>query len=191
MNLTRPLVRQSRQFLSLLSICFIAILGIGSALQSDTVLANDDQFQIGAGDSIVVRIYNEPDLTVEAKVGASGVLRFPLIGDVTVVAKTPKQLSAEIEQAYRNGYLVSPSVSVVIDAFRPFYIRGSVNRPGAYEFEFDMTVDQAIAIAGGLTERASKKDWIILRGEQKQRIEAHEETRIYPGDIIQIEKSFF
>ncbi len=169
----------------------LIVLMFVTGLCSSVANANDDQFQIGAGDSISITVYGEPDLNLQAKIGASGVLRVALIGDIQVIGKTPKQLSKELEDAFEDGYLVQPSVSVVIDSFRPFYIRGSVNRPGSYKFEFDMTVDQAIAIAGGLTERASKNDWLIFRGEQKQRIEASKETRVFPGDIIQIEKSFF
>ncbi len=158
---------------------------------SQHLAANEDRFLIGPGDAIEINVYNESDLRVKAKVGASGIIRIPLIGNVTVIGKTPKQLGSELEAAFDDGYLVNPSVSVVIAAFRPFYIRGSVNKPGSYSFEFDMTVDQAIAVAGGLKDRASKTKWTISRGPEKQKLTATPETSVFPGDIIEIKESFF
>ena len=115
----------------------------------------------------------------------------PLIGEIVVSGKTSKELSEELELAYFDGYLVSPSVSVVIESYRPFFIRGAVGKSGAYQFEYDLTVDQAIAIAGGLKDRASKKNWYVIRGVEKARIKVTKEFRIFPGDILEIEESLF
>lgn len=167
---------------------WLAILFI---LCTQSVLASTDEFKIGPGDVIAISVYNESDLSVRANVGQSGVLKIPLIGDVQVAGKTSKELSQELESAYLDGYLVNPSVSVVIESFRPFFIRGAVSKSGAYKFEYDLTVDQAIAIAGGLKDRASKKDWYVIRGAEKQRIKVTKDARIFPGDILEIEESLF
>jgi polysaccharide export outer membrane protein len=155
------------------------------------ILAQANDFAIGPGDVIKIEVYNEHDLTVRAKVDQSGMLRIPLLGDVNVVGKTSKQLSQELELAYLDGYLVSPSVSVVIESYRPFFIRGAVTRSGIYNFEFNLTVDQAIAIAGGLKDRASKREWYVIRGNEKNRVKVSKESRVFPGDIIEIEESLF
>jgi len=160
-------------------------------LCTQAVFATTDEFKIGSGDVIAISVYNEPDLLVRANVGQSGMLKIPLIGDVLVVGKTSKELSQELEAAYVDGYLVDPSVSVVIESFRPFFIRGAVTKSGAYKFEYDLTVDQAIAIAGGLKDRASKKDWYVIRGTEKKRIKVTKDTRVFPGDILEIEESLF
>lgn len=160
-------------------------------LGSPSAFAATNEFDIGPGDVIAISVYNEPDLSVRANVGQSGVLKIPLIGDVVVVGKTSKALSLELEAAYLDGYLVDPSVSVVIESFRPFFIRGAVSKSGAYKFEYDLTVDQAIAIAGGLKDRASKKDWYVIRGTEKSRIKVSKDSRIFPGDILEIEESLF
>jgi polysaccharide export outer membrane protein len=152
-------------------------------------VAND--YAIGAGDVIVIEVYNERDLSVRAKVYQSGVLRIPLLGDVTVAGKTSKQLSIDLELAYLDGYLVDPSVSVVIESYRPFFIRGAVSQSGIYGFEYNLTVDQAIAIAGGLKDRASKREWYIIRGNEKDRVKVTKESSVFPGDIIEIEESLF
>lgn len=152
---------------------------------------DSESFIIGTGDVIVIEVYNERDLNVKAKVGQSGKLRIPLIGDWLVVGKTPTQLGRELEDAYFDGYLVNPSVSVVIESYRPIYIRGAVQKAGAYKFEYDLTIDQAIAIAGGLKDRASKKDWFVIRGPEKARIKVSKDSKVLPGDIIEIEESLF
>jgi polysaccharide export outer membrane protein len=94
-------------------------------------LAANDEFDIGPGDVIAIKVYNEPDLSVEANISQSGILKMPLIGDIVVTGKTSKELSEELEIAYFDGYLVNPSVSVVIESYRPFFIRGAVNKSGA------------------------------------------------------------
>ena len=153
--------------------------------------ASDEQFLLGPGDVIKIDVYNEPDLALQAKVANSGELRVPLLGNVRVAGKTVQQLNDELESAYLDGYLVNPSVSVVVKAFRPFYVRGAVVSPGAYAFDFDMTVEQAIAVAKGLKDRASKRDWFIIRDSEKTRDKALKGTKVRPGDIIEIEESIF
>jgi polysaccharide biosynthesis/export protein VpsN len=150
-----------------------------------------EKITIGAGDEIIIDVYNEKDLYVRAQVPKSGMLRIPLLGDVKVSGKTTAQLSDYLEQAYLDGYLVTPSVSVLIERFRPFYVSGAVKSAGSYKFELDLTVDQAIAVAGGLKDRASNSAWYVIRGDNKQRIKVNKESRIFPGDILEIEESLF
>lgn len=158
---------------------------------SASLIADEQAFVIDAGDTIAISVYNEPDLNVRVKVEKLGQVKMPLIGNIYVRGKTAQQLAEEIEQAYFDGYLVAPSVAVYIESYRPVYIRGAVVNAGAYDFEFDLTVDQAIASAGGLKDRASKKDWFIIRGVDKQRIPVTKSTVVFPGDIIEIEESLF
>ena len=153
--------------------------------------SSENDFLIGSGDVVIVQVYNEKDLTVRSKVDNTGMLRIPLIGDIVVVGKTTAQLSTELEVAFLDGYLVSPSVSVTIESFRPFYIRGAVRLSGSYPYAFDLTIDQAIAVAGGLKDRASKEKWFIIRGSDKTKIKAKKDTLVLPGDIIEIEESLF
>ena len=167
----------------LLSILIFIVLAVLPRVSA----AND--YTIGAGDVIVIEVYNERDLSVRAKIDTSGVLRIPLLGDVIVTGKTTKQLSIDLEQAYLDGYLVDPSVTAVIESYRPFFIRGAVSQSGVYGFVYNLTVDQAIAIAGGLKDRASKREWYIIRGDEKNRVKVSKESSVFPGDIIEIERS--
>lgn len=153
--------------------------------------AEDEQFVIGVGDKIMVTVYNEPDLTVRARIDKSGVVNFPLLGSLSVSNKTPKQLANELEQQLLDGYLVNPLVSVLIEEYRPFYIQGEVRSPGVYPFSLELTVDQAVAIAGGLKDRASRSGWYIIRGQDKTKLDVEKDSKVLPGDVITIKASLF
>lgn len=165
---------------------------IGAALLLVVVACaqgNEDQYRIDAGDSIAIAVFNEPELSVKAKIAQSGQIRFPLLGDINVLGKTPEELAQEIENALLDGYLVNPDVSVSIETYRPIFVKGAVKKAGSHPFQFELTVEQAIAMAGGLTDRASKSDWYIMR--KGDRIKASKQTTLMPGDVITIGESLF
>ena len=88
-------------------------------LYSSLLIAADEQFMIGVGDRILVTVYNEPDLTVRARIDKSGVVNFPLLGNFSVSNKTPKQLASELEKKLIDGYLVKPLVSALGSNINP------------------------------------------------------------------------
>lgn len=170
---------------------FLSSLLISLVLGGATLASAQQEIPIGVGDIITMDVHLEKDLFLRSRVDASGIVRFPLIGDIRVVDKTVKQLSDDLVTAYKDGYLVNPSIVVQIEVIRPFYVRGAVTYPGSFPFELGLTMEKAIAVAGGETDRASKKNWIVIRGVDKQRIKANADTPILPGDIIEIPESLF
>lgn len=169
--------------LAFIFVCWAALHPVSSPAQQ--------LIPIGVGDIITMDVHLEKDLYLRSRVDASGVVRFPLIGDMQVVGKTVKELSDDLVKAYQDGYLVNPSIVVQIDEIRPFYVRGAVKQPGSFPFELGLTMEKAIAVAGGQTDRASNKNWVIIRGMDKQRIPATVDTPILPGDIVEIPESLF
>jgi len=153
--------------------------------------AND--YKLGAGDQIQIVVYGESDLTTKIKIDKSGVISFPFLSDITVVGLSTKDLENIIANGLRGDYLIDPQVAVSIAMYRPFFIHGQVKRPGGYPFQEDLTLDKAIAIAGGLAARASKSSWNITRlvDGKKMVFEANVSSEILPDDIIEIEQSFF
>jgi len=110
-----------------------------------------------------------------------------------VAGKTPQQVEQQITQQLQDGYLVNPSVNVSVVEYRPFFINGEVNRPGSYPYQPRLTLDKAIALAGGLTERASPRKMFIVKAasnDQRSRRVGMSE-KIAPGDIISIKEGFF
>src|SRR5690606_27378930 len=90
-------------------------------------------------------------------------------------------------------YLRNPRVSIQVTNYRPFYILGEVKEPGSYPYVDGMTVVQAVALAGGYTYRARQDDVMIVRGGARARTkeQARQETRVLPGDIIEVPERFF
>lgn len=156
-----------------------------------TVQARD--YALGAGDQILISVYNEPDLTTKAKINKTGKISFPFLDDIQVIGLTAKQLEETIRQGLLGDYLIDPQVSVVIEQYRPFYIHGQVKKPGGYPYQDDLTLDKAIALAGGLAARASKSGWKITRTVDGKTItiSGNVATLVLPDDMIEIEQSFF
>ena len=148
-------------------------------------------YQLGAGDTVNITVYQEPDLAFSGQISQQGKVDFPLLGSIQLSGFTQQQAKSHLEQRLKDGYLVSPSVSIRVSSYRPFFIYGEVRNPGSYTYQPDITLEQVIALSGGLKDRASRTQWQIQRGQQKATFVAEADTIILPGDVIKIEKSFF
>lgn len=149
------------------------------------------QITLNTGDVIKVDVYNEADLSLSTRIGKEGTIKMPLIGDIDVRDLTVQQVEQRIEAALLDGYLVEPNVSVSILEYRPFYIKGAVVKSGVYDYSVNLTVGQAVAIAGGLKDRASKSKWFVLQSGSQKRVKVTPDTPVYPGDTIEIAESLF
>ena len=133
------------------NIIIVLLLFVCSTLQA----AQEGDYLLDAGDQIRILVYDEPDLTVERFITDDGKINFPLVGSIYVTGKTTRQVQKLIHDGLKGDYLLNPSVQVVIITYRPFYIHGEVNKPGAYPYQPGLTVNQAVALSGGFTERAT------------------------------------
>src|SRR6185436_12423672 len=95
--------------------------------------------------------------TASYSVNTSGNITLPLIGAVRARGVGTAGLQQAIAAKLRNGYVREPHVAVEVEAYRPFFILGEVTLPGQYPYVPDMTVETAVAIAGGYTPRAQKQ----------------------------------
>jgi polysaccharide export outer membrane protein len=113
----------------------------------------DNDYRMGTGDVLRITVYGQPDLTTEARVGESGSITFPLIGDVKLAGVTPAQGETEIAQRLKKGgFIVEPFVSLNVVQYRgqQVSVLGRVNRPGKYPMEKISRVSDALALAGGI-----------------------------------------
>ncbi|MCQ4257582.1 polysaccharide biosynthesis/export family protein [Stutzerimonas stutzeri] len=152
------------------------------------------QYELGSGDVVRISVHGEPDLSFdEIRLTDAGTFTFPFIGEVDANGKTAGQVRALLTEKLKDGYLIDPRVSVSVVNYREFYIAGEVKLPGGYPYQPGLTLDRAIALAGGLTERASTKRMTIVRGSQGSRAEekATMNTLVRPGDTINIDEGFF
>ena len=91
-----------------------------------------------------------------------------------------------------DGYLKKPNVTVTITEYRPFYINGEVEKPGSYPYKKNLTVEKAVALAGGFTERASRNTISLVSEKDKRFVKSVVlNDKINPGDVITISESFF
>ena len=145
-------------------------------------------YRLNSGDQLRVVVFGQPDLSNTYLVDQSGAISMPLIGAVPVRGTTTAALEATIAGRLRNGYLRHPDVSVEVDKYRPFFAMGEVGVAGQYDFVPGMTVQQAIAVAGGFAVRADKSIVRVTRSYN-----GHIETAylgmtdpILPGDTIYV-----
>ncbi len=174
-----------RLFLSLITLVFC---------QLAVAETSGGQYQLASGDVVRIQVYGEPDLSFEEiRLNDAGTFTYPFVGQIDARGKTPNQIEDLIANKLQEGYLKDPRVTVAVVTYREFYISGEVQKPGGYPYQPGLTLQRAIALAGGLTERASTKRVTIVRGtgETRQGEKATLETAILPGDTITIEQGFF
>jgi polysaccharide biosynthesis/export protein len=147
-------------------------------------------YTLDSGDRLRVVVFGQDGLTNSYLLDASGQIQMPLIGQVMARGLTTEQLSQRIAGMLRQGFVREPHVAVEIEAYRPFFILGEVTQPGQYPYVANMTVETAVAIAGGFGPRAWRRVVIISRNGG-MRFEAPITYQICPGDTIQVQERWF
>ena len=150
-------------------------------------------YTLDAGDKVRVVVFGQDTLSNSYTVDASGRITMPLIGAVSAQGLTPMQLSGAIANQLRQRFIRDPSVAVEIEVYRPFFVLGEVTYPGQYPYVPNMTVEKAIAIAGGFTPRASKDRVSISR--MAQGVSASYamplQSPLRPGDTVTVSERWF
>ncbi len=153
----------------------------------------DAAYHLDAGDRLRVVVYGQEGLTNTYAIDAGGSITMPLIGSVPARGRTPAGLAAEISAKLRGGFIRDPSVAVEIEAYRPFFILGEVAAPGQYPYVPNMTVESAIAIAGGFSPRA-RRDSVTLTHTDASgsgRFVVPLGTPLNPGDTVLVGERWF
>ncbi len=156
-------------------------------------VAYDAAYRLDAGDKLRVVVYGQEGLTNTYAVSAGGAITMPLIGAVSARGMTTPELAGAIAARLRNGYIRDPSVAVEIDSYRPFFILGEVAAPGQYPYVPNMTVESAVAIAGGFSPRA-RRDSVTLTHSDRAgaaRYVAPLGTAVSPGDTVFVGERWF
>jgi polysaccharide export outer membrane protein len=111
-------------------------------------------YTLASGDKLRIIVFAQDNLSNVYPVDGSGHISMPLIGTVPARGLTTRELEGQIAARLRGGYLREPQVTVDIDTYRPFFILGEVVTSGQYAYVNGMTVQTAVAIAGGFSPRA-------------------------------------
>jgi len=155
--------------------------------------AHDTAYKLDAGDKLRVVVYGQEGLTNTYAIDAGGSITMPLIGAVPARGRTTAGLAAAITAKLRNGYIREPSVAVEIESYRPFFILGEVAAPGQYPYVPNMSVESAVAIAGGFSPRA-RRDSVTLthsEGSGPMRAVVPLGTPVSPGDTVLVGERWF
>lgn len=150
-------------------------------------------YRLGAGDRVKITVYGEPDLTGEFEISSDGVLSFPLVGEVPAGGLSPRELESKLAALLKDGFLRNPKVNAEVINYRPFFILGEVSKPGGYPYVNGMTVVTAVAISGGYTPRANRREMDIVRtiNQKREELKGSEQTPLLPGDIVTVRERFF
>ncbi|MBB5045725.1 polysaccharide export outer membrane protein [Rhodopseudomonas rhenobacensis] len=150
-------------------------------------------YRLDAGDRLRVVVYGQEGLTNTYAIDAGGSITMPLIGAVPARGRTPAGLAAEITGRLRNGFIREPSVAVEIESYRPFFILGEVAAPGAYPYVPNMSVESAVAVAGGFSPRARRDQVILTHGDARGMVRAAVPlgTPLGPGDTVLVGERWF
>jgi polysaccharide export outer membrane protein len=154
---------------ALLAVSLVALAGCPPAPPAHPIeapAAFHADTTMGAGDVFAVRVFNEPDLSADYRVDSDGTIDYPLIGRVKVEGKRPAQISAEIAYRLRDGgFIRSPQVSIFVREYnsKTIQILGQVQKPGRYTYYDNMSVVEALSLAGGFTPLAWKDKTILTR----------------------------
>lgn len=153
----------------LLRSLFVLLIG-GFLLDHGLATAAVDSFRLGTGDKLRITVFQEPDLTGEYSIGSNGNVSIPLIGSIGASGLTVGELEQVIITALADGLIRDPKVSVEVLEARPFYILGDVTAPGSYPYVNNMTVLNAIALAGGnlVTEEDEVEARLALVRDQEK-----------------------
>ena len=164
-----------------------------SAPVAPAMVESEPAYMLDSGDKLRVVVFGQEGLSNSYAVDAAGNITMPLIGAVYAREHTPAALSQSIAGKLRNGYIREPHVAVEIEAYRPFFILGEVTAPGQYPYVPNMTVETAIAIAGGFSPRAERKKVEVNRAADGQvyRGKVPLPFPLRPGDTISVAERWF
>lgn len=158
----------------------VAPAGVGVPTPAAPVAPPAD-YVIGQDDILTVKVWQDDRMSADVVVRPDGMVTLALINDIRAAGLTPEQFRASVVAA-AGKFVQGPTVDVVVKQInsRKIFLTGEVAKPGAYPLSSRMTVMQAIALAGGLTEYANKGRVTILRTEGDKTVV----LRVHYGNIL-------
>jgi protein involved in polysaccharide export with SLBB domain len=168
--------------------------GFTGELPAHAAMAQSDTYLLSPGDKLKVTVFNEPTLTGEFQVNSSGEVAFPLVGTVPAAGLSVAQFQSQLRRRLNNGYVRNAHVSIEVASYRPFNVFGEVKSAGQYPFRPGLTVQDAIAMAGGFTYRANSRTAYVRRANANSELTVQLEgprVPILPGDDVRVPERYF
>jgi polysaccharide export outer membrane protein len=150
-------------------------------------------YVLGPNDHVHVDVYGEAEITNDYEVDGNGFVSLPLAGRIKASGLTSAQLGRSIMDRLARGIIRQPKVTVTVASYAPYYIQGEVKQGGEFVYKSGLTVQDAVAAAGGFTYRADEGRIFLRRAgdntEQLYRLDTA--IPVYPGDNIRIPERYF
>ena len=164
----------------------ILLTSLAAAQQSGSYL-------LGPGDRIAISVFGQQDLSMEFTLSDSGTLNYPFLGEILIQGMTIAELEQRIADGLRDDYLIDPDVTVLMTQYRLFFINGEVDRPGGYPYQPGLTLEKALALAGGLSPRAARDKIVVKRASELSGVgvNINMSDHVHAGDVIDVPQSFF
>jgi polysaccharide export outer membrane protein len=184
----------------------LAAQPLAAVFTNVTTGAGARAYRLSPNDMVLVKVYQEDDLTTTLRLAKDGSATFPLLGVINLGGKSVDEAASLIRDLLGRDYLVNPQVTVTVTEYakRRFTVLGQVQKPGTYEIPNEETVNilQAIAMAGGYTRLASQGKVAVSRtlgGKQTLLVDVKSAAQdpnaksfeILPDDIIQVSERVF
>ena len=150
-------------------------------------------YTLDTGDKLRIVVFGQDALSNVYSVDAAGAVTMPLIGAVQARGLTTRGFAAAITAKLKQSFIRDPYVAVEVDTYRPFFVLGEVTYPGQYPYVPNMTVEAAVAIAGGFTPRAYKYNVTVTRkfSGLATRVKLPIQGAVHPGDTITVGERWF
>jgi polysaccharide export outer membrane protein len=155
---------------------------LSASLQAGTSQIDTD-FTLGPGDILHVSVWKDEALTREIPVRPDGKISFPLAGEIMAAGRSVDEVRGDLEQVLQR-YVPDSPVTVVLTQLQStrIYVVGKVQRPGMFTVQGEISVLQALALAGGLNRFADEDDIYVLRSSEE------EGQKTLPFDYSQVAK---
>jgi polysaccharide export outer membrane protein len=190
-----PAKRVARAHTSQISVIPPTPIGLrtNTSEYSQPVRAVGTPYTLGSGDRLRINVFGQQNLSRTYRVDASGFISMPLIGAVEALGISTYQLEERIAATLKRKYVKDPKVTVEVETNRPFFILGEVRNGGQYPYVADMSVQTAVAIAGGFTPRARKRSVQLTRKMNDAMLtqKVPPSWKVQPGDTITVKERFF
>ena len=157
---------------------------------------------VDSGDTLLVEVFGEEDLSGKFQVSDQGTIDYPLVGRLKVGGLTPPQVSSLIRTKLADGYLKNPHVRVFAEDYqgkKKVFVWGQVRKSGTFNYTSGMRLIEALTLAGGLTPMANRDDITVTRNVNGK-IVRHEVPmgepssatyELRPGDVIFVPERVF
>lgn len=150
-------------------------------------------YLLDTGDKLRIFVYGQPNLSRGYIVDQQGNVSVPLIGNVRARGLTTRQLEGSIRSRLGQQFVKDPQVSIDVQQNRPFFILGEVRSAGQFPYVSGMTVETAVAIAGGYGDRANERRARVTRktGATMEIFEVAPDFELEPGDTVYVYERYF